>query len=140
MIEFAKITGKLSGNRLQVKMRTGETMYAPMIVVGVGVSVPSEQWVEDNKDNFLALVTFEKDLGSSPMIMGFYPVKGAKSESYNVNERLLQVVISLIEQLQKGKINTQIGPQTFMPDTQQVFTNLKSELDEITKLIGAVKC
>lgn len=139
MIEFGKITGEVDNNLLQVKMRTGESLYAPMAVVGTDVSIPSEDWVKENKDNFLALVTYEKDMPISPIIIGFYPVKGADSSVYNTAERLLAVVTKLLEQLLKAKVNTQIGPQPFMPDTIQVFNDIKKELEDITKLILPVK-
>lgn len=139
MIEFAKITGAVENNLIQVRMRTGENLFAPLTVVGTGASIPSEDWVVANKDNFLALVTYEKDMYISPMIIGFYPVKGADSSTYNTTERLLAMVTKLIEQLLKAKVNTQIGPQPFMPDTIQVFNDIKNELDEITKLILPVK-
>lgn len=139
MIEFGKITGEIDGNRLCVKMRTGESLFAPLAIMGTNVSVPSNDWVTANKDNFLALVTYEKDMYISPMIIGFYPVKGADSSLYNTTERLLTVITKLIEQLLKAKVNTQIGPQPFMQDTMQVFNDIKKELDEITKLIFCVK-
>ena len=139
MIEFGKITGEVEDNLMQVKMRTGENLFAPLTVIGTDVSIPSEQWVKDNKDNFLALVTYEKDMYISPMIIGFYPVKGADSSSYNTTERLLAMVTKLIEQLLKAKVNTQIGPQPFMSDTIQVLNDIKKELDEIAKLILPVK-
>lgn len=139
MIEFGKITGEVEGNLMQVKMRTGEHLFAPLTVIGTDASIPSEQWVKDNKDNFLALVTYEKDMYISPMIIGFYPVKGADSSSYNTTERLLAMVTKLIEQLLKAKVNTQIGPQPFMSDTIQVLNDIKEELDEIAKLILPVK-
>lgn len=139
MIEFGKITGEVEGNLLQVKLRTGESLFAPIVVIGMGTSVPSTEWVTSNKDNFLALVAYEKDMCDSPMIIGFFPVQGADSTSYNSNERLLKVVITLIEQLLKAKVNTQIGPQPFMTNTIQVLSDLKSELDEISKLILPLK-
>lgn len=139
MIEFGKITGEVEGNLIQVKMRTGENLFAPITVMGTDVSVPSEQWIRSNKDKFLALVTYEKDMLISPMIIGFYPVKGADSEVYNTSERVLAVAIKLIEQLLRAKVNTSIGPQPFMPDTIKVFNELKSELDDIKKLILTVK-
>lgn len=139
MIEFGKITGEVDNNLIQVKMRTGESLFAPLTVIGTDVSIPSEDWITANKDNFLALVTYEKDMYISPMIIGFYPVKGADSSSYNTTERLLAMVTKLIGQLLKAKVNTQIGPQPFMPDTIKVFNEIKKELDEITKLILPVK-
>lgn len=139
MIEFGKITGEVDNNLLRVRLRTGESLYAPMVVVGTDVSIPSEDWITENKDKFLALVTYEKDMLISPMIIGFYPVQGAESATYNTTERLLAVVTKLIEQLLKAKVNTQIGPQPFMSDTIQVFNDVKKELEEITKLILPIK-
>lgn len=139
MIEFGKITGEVENNLIQVKMRTGESLFAPLTVIGTDVSLPSEDWIIANKDNFLALVTYEKDMYISPMIIGFYPVKGADSKTYNTFERLFEMFYKLIEQLLKAKVNTQIGPQPFMPDTIQVFNDVKRELDEIKKLILPLK-
>lgn len=139
MIEFGKITGEVDNNLIQVKMRTGECLYAPMTIVGTDVSIPSEEWVKNNKDNFLALVTYEKDMCISPMIIGFYPVKGADSSTYNTTERLLAMCVKLVEQLLKAKVNTLLGPQPFMPDTIKVFTDIKNELYEIEKLILPIK-
>lgn len=139
MIEFGKITGEMEDNLLQVKMRTGECIYAPITTIGTGVSLPSEEWINNNKDCFLALVAYEKNMCISPMIIGFYPVRGADSSSFNTTERLLIVVSELIEQLLKAKVNTQIGPQPFMVDTIQVFNDLKKELTEIKNLILPLK-
>lgn len=139
MIEFGKITGGTDGNLLQIRMRTGEHLFAPLTVMGTGVSVPSKEWVINNKDNFLALVTYERDMDDEPMIIGFYPVKGADSSSYNTSERLLSMVTKLVEQLLKAKVNTQIGPQPFMPSTIRVLNDIKVELDEITKLVLPLK-
>lgn len=139
MIEFAKITGEMEGNTYQVKMRTGESLYAPLTIVGTDVSIPSEEWISANKDNFLALVTYEKDMPISPMIIGFYPVKGADSSSFNTTERLLAACLQLMEQLLKAKVNTMIGPQPFMPDSIKIFTDIKTELEEIQKLILPIK-
>ena len=139
MIEFGKITGEVSNNMIQVRMRTGESLFAPMAVVGTNVSLPSQEWITNNKDNFLALVTYEKDMFISPMIIGFYPVQGSDSSAFNTTERLLAMVYKLLEQLLKAKVNTQIGPQPFMPDTVKVFNEIKVELDEIKKLILPLK-
>lgn len=139
MIEFAKITGKAENNLIQVKIRTGECLYAPVVVMGTGVTAPSREWITNNKDNFLALVTYEKNRYISPLIIGFYPVKGADSTVYNTSERLLSMVVKLVEQLLKAKVNTQIGPQPFMPDTISVLNDIKKELENINKLILNVK-
>lgn len=138
MIEFGKILD-LDKNYLRVQLRTGERIYAPIVTMGANVSLPSEKWVQSNKDNFLALVAYEKGIWENPMIIGFYPVKGGESKSYNTHERLLAMVVKLIEQLLKAKVNTQIGPQPFMQDTIKVFNEIKSELDEIDKLILPLK-
>lgn len=139
MIEFGKITGEVDGNLVQVRLRMGESFFAPMAVVGTDVSVPSEEWISANKDNFLALVSYEKDIYESPIIVGFYPVKGADSSSYNTTERLLAMVTKLVEQLLKAKVNTLLGPQPFMVDTLQVLNEVKTELAEIKKLILPIK-
>lgn len=135
MIEFAKITGDTEDNKLEVTMRTGESLFAPMAVTGLGAPIPSKEWIRDNKDNFLALVTFEKDLWMNPIIMGFFPVKGATSGSYNVLERLLTANILLLEKLINGKVNTSLGPQPFMPDTLLALNNIKKELEDIKTLV-----
>ena len=139
MIEFAKILGETEGNRTRVMFRTGESVLAPMVAMGTDVSVPSAKWISANKDNFLALITFEKNIWESPMIIGFYPVKGASSKEYNTHERLIAVVEKLITQLSKARINTQIGPQKFMPDTLVVLDDLKDTVDLIKEDIGEVK-
>lgn len=139
MIEFAKITGEVENNYIQVKMTGGECLYAPIIVVGTNVTIPSEEWIKANKDNFLALVTYESDIVTSPMIIGFYPVKGADSSSFNPTERLLTACLQLLEQLLKAKVNTMLGPQPFMPDSIQIFTDIKTELEEVQKLILPIK-
>lgn len=139
MIEFAKITGEVDNNHVQVRMLDGECLYAPIVVVGTNVTIPSEEWIKANKDNFLALITYERDMITSPMVVGFYPVKGADSSAFNATERLLSSCLQLVEQLLKAKVNTLIGPQPFMPDSIQVFTDIKTELEEIQKLILPIK-
>lgn len=139
MIEFAKITGEMDGTNLQVRMRTGEHLYAPIVVSGVGATLPSKEWIDANKDSFLALVTYEGDTFYDPMVIGFFPVKGADSSEYNTTDRVYKMFVKLIEQLLKAKVNTQIGPQPFMPDTIQVFNDIKTELDEIGKLMLTLK-
>lgn len=136
MIDYAKITGEIDGSfRFQVKMPTGETLFAPMLVMGNNIQVPSKDWIDANKDSFLAVVTYQGSSYYDPIIMGFLPVKGAKSEDFNTMERLLKVTTELVEQLQSAKVNTQIGPQPFMADTQQKLSEFKQELDDIAKLI-----
>lgn len=139
MIEFGKITGEVENNYIQVKMRTGECLFAPIAIVGTDVTIPSEKWITANKDNFLALVTYEKDMYISPMIIGFYPVKGADSSSYNTTEKLIAILEKLLEQLGKAKINTQIGPQQFMPDTLVVLEQLSNDLEVAKQDINQIK-
>lgn len=138
MIEFGKITGEVDNNLLQVKMRTGESLFAPMAVMGTDVTVPSEKWVLRNKDNFLALVAYEKDMYISPMIIGFYPVSGAKSEEYNTVEKLIEAVKSLIDILNNAKVNTQLGPQKFMPDTLLKLEDLTESINTFQQDINAI--
>lgn len=125
----------MDGHLLQVKMRTGESLYAPIVVMGTDVSVPSQDWVNLNKDKFLALISYEKNMYISPMVVGFYPVEGADSSVYNSTERLLKAMTDLVDQLLKAKVNTMLGPQPFMPDTIKIFTDIQTELGEIKKLI-----
>lgn len=139
MIEFGKITGEMEGNYMEVRMRTGECLFAPITTVGNSVSLPSEDWVKEHKDSFLALVAFEKDILENPIILGFYPVKGANSTSYNTVERLLSALMTLLDQLLKAKVNTMMGPQPFMPDTIKVFNDVKTELENIKQLILPLK-
>lgn len=139
MIEFAKITGEMEGTNLQVRMRTGEHLYAPIVVSGIGATLPTKEWISANKDSFLALVTYEGDTFYDPMVIGFFPVKGADSSSYNTTDRVYRMFLKLIEQLLKAKVNTQIGPQPFMPDTIQVFNEIKKELDDVGKLMLDLK-
>lgn len=133
MIEFAKITGEMDGNLIQVTMRTGESLFAPIAIMGTDVTIPSLEWVKRNKDSFLALVTYENDMKISPFVIGFFPVKGAKSESYNSVEKLLEVTLKLVEQLLKAKVNTMLGPQPFLMDTLTTLNSLKSDLENISK-------
>ena len=139
MIEFARITGKVEDNYIQVKLRTGEHLYAPVVVIGTGATIPSSEWVQDNKDNFLALLTYEKDMPISPFIIGFYPVKGADSSSYNSVERLIKVVSSLMDELIKAKVNTMLGPQPFLPSSIKEFSDLQIELKDIKSQILEIK-
>lgn len=139
MIEFAKITGEMEGTNLQVRIRTGEHLYAPIVVSGIGATLPTKEWISANKDSFLALVTYEGDTFYDPMVIGFFPVKGADSSSYNTTDRVYKMFLKLIEQLLKAKVNTQIGPQPFMPDTIQVFNEIKKELDDVGKLMLDLK-
>lgn len=139
MIEFAKMSGEVDGHYVEVKIRTGEHLFAPITTIGTGATIPSEKWIKENKDNFLALVTYEKDMYISPMIIGFFPVQGADSSTYNTVERLIQVVLTLLEQLSKAKVNTMIGPQQFLPDTLLILEELSSEIDKIKSDINSIK-
>ena len=135
MIELAKITGETEGRLMEVRLKTGEAFYAPIITLGTDVTLPSDDWISENKDKFLALVDYEDGLPISPIVVGFLPTDRAESSEYNTLERLLKVVTDLTEQLLKAKVNTQIGPQPFMVDTINVFNQLSNELKDIKKLI-----
>ena len=140
MIEFAKITGKTEKpNLIEVKMRTGECLYAPLITVGINVSIPSDTWISANKDNFLALVTFVDDLGQNPAVIGFYPVKGADSTSYNLTERMIEKFKELLDKLGQAKVLTQLGPRQFMPDTLLDLQKMSMEIDTMMQEVNTLK-
>lgn len=132
MIEFAKITGEVSGDSLKVQLRTGEEVLAVMMNVGTSTSLPTESWISTNKDNFLALVTFEKDLFLKPIIIGFYPVKGAKTSDFDVIFKLMGLIEELLSTLKEAKVNTMLGPQPF-------FTNIVMDLDSYSEDLKKIK-
>ena len=131
MIEFYRLTGKSDGDRIQVKARTGEEMYAPMFNVGTSTSVPTQKWLLENKDNFIALVSYERDSFSRPLIIGFYPVKGAKSSDFDLMLKVMNLFDNLLEHLLQAKTNTMMGPQMFFPDTIQKIQETKVKLEEL---------
>lgn len=135
MIDFAKITGEVEGNRIEVQMPTGEHLFSPIMLNGTAVTFPSEEWIKNNKDNFLAVISYEGSRCYDSMVLGFYPVKGADSTSYNTTDRMFKMLVKLVDQLLKAKTNTQLGPQPFMTDTIQVLNEIKTELDEVGKLM-----
>lgn len=137
MIEFAKILGEVENHSYRVKFRTGETLLVP-IMVGSGIVAPSKEWVKDYKDDFLAVVAFEKDILENPIIIGFFPTNSAKSKKYDVVEQILECLTELLEQLGKAKVNTNIGPQPFMPDSIKKFSDITTKLKDINKLINKV--
>lgn len=131
MIEFYKLTGKSDGDRLQVKSRTGEEMYAPMINVGTSTSVPSASWLLTNKDNFIALVSFERESFSRPIILGFYPVKGARTSDFDIVFKLMTAFEDLLDSLAQAKTNTLLGPQPFFADTLLKINQTKVEVEKM---------
>ena len=135
MIDFAKITGEMEGHRLKIKMPTGESLFAPLLVHGNSTSLPSQVWINENKDNFLAVVTYEGTRCYDSMIIGFYPVKGADSTKYDVTERLLELVMELVEKLSEAKVNTMMGSQPFMPNTLVYLESIHERLNIIHSLI-----
>ena len=140
MIEFAKITGKTEKpNLIEVKMRTGECLYAPITTVGANVCIPSDTWITKNKDSFLALVTFVGNVNQNPAVIGFYPVKGADSTEYNVTERMVEMFKTLLEKLGQAKVLTQLGPQQFMPDTLLDFQKMSTEIDTMMQEVNTFK-
>lgn len=132
MIEFGKITGEIEDGLVQVKMRTGECLFAPLTIVGNGVTVPSDDWIKSNKDSFLALVTYEKDLLQSPIIIGFYPLKSYSTENSGLY-KTLSLIKEILDILKEAKTLTLMGPQTFTPDTIMKLTNLDSIYNNILK-------
>lgn len=135
MIDFAKITGEVEGNRIEVQMTTGEHLFSPIMLNGTAVTFPSEEWIKNNKDNFLAVISYEGSRCYDSMVLGFYPVKGADSTSYNTTDRMFKMLVKLVDQLLKAKTNTQIGPQPFMADTIKVLNEIKKELEDVGKLM-----
>lgn len=138
MIEFAKLTGKSDVPYYEVQIRTGERIHARFVNAGFGISLPSAKWCTDNKDRFLAVLSYEGDNVDEPIILGFSPLENAQTSDSNVYERLLKVVIDLVERLLNAKVNTQIGPQPFLVDTIQDLNNMKTELQNIKQLIEEV--
>ena len=135
MIDFAKITGEVEGHRLEVQMPTGEHIFSPLLLNGTAVTFPTEEWIKNNKDNFLAVISYEGSRCYDSMILGFYPVRGADSTTYNTTDRMFKMLVKLVDQLLKAKVNTQIGPQPFMTDTIKVLNDIQKELTEIQKLM-----
>ncbi len=140
-LEYAQITGEIGDTKylFQVKMATGETLFAPLLVQGGTTAIPSKDWIDANKDKFLAVIGFTGEDYNEPFIMGFLPVKGVDTSSANILERILNNTGKLLDLLKEGKVNTQMGPQPFMTDTQAKIKQCKDENDEILKLIQSVK-
>lgn len=138
MWDFVKILGEVDGHRIRVKLPTGEEVMAP-VITAMGLPVPSEQWVKDNKDKFLAIMGYREGLNPYPIILGFYPVTGADSEKFNIFERLLVCQKEILDMLASAKVTTQLGPQPFMPDSQQKISDLKSKIEELEKDIYPLK-
>ena len=101
-----------------------------MITFGSNVSIPSEKWIKVNKHKYVALVSFEKDILENPMVVGFYPVKGATAEA-DMFSKLLALTADLISILQQATIMTQLGPQKIMSQYQTKLSEAKSKLNEI---------
>lgn len=133
MIEYAKIQNFEDG-KIRVKMPMGETILAP-VIVGANVVTPSSDWIENNKSNYLAVVSYQGSSNCYPLILGFLPLKSSSSETNNVVERMLKLQMDIIDLLINAKVNTQIGPQPFMADVLSKLNNYKSETEEIKKLI-----
>ena len=130
MVEFGVITGEVDGTWIRVQYRTGEKFWAPMITFVSNVSIPSEKWIKANKHKYVALVSFEKDILENPMVVGFYPVKGATAEA-DMFSKLLALTADLISILQQATIMTQLGPQKIMSQYQTKLSEAKSKLNEI---------
>jgi hypothetical protein len=140
MIEFAKITGLTDKpNLIQVQLNNGEKLYAPMVTLGINVSIPSAMWIAKNKDNFLALVSFAGDIDQDPFVLGFYPLRGASSEDYNLTERMIDKFKELLNKLGQARVLTQLGPQQFMPDTIIELQKMSAEVDLLEQEINKLK-
>lgn len=134
MIEYTKIISSEDEEKyIKVKARTGEEFVAQMCITGISALLPSKVWIDKNKDNFLAIVSYEKNLLENPLIIGFLPLEKSKATEYNFLYLCTEVLLKLIEQLGKAKVNTQLGPQPFMPDTVLVLDDLKDKLEEYKK-------
>lgn len=134
MIEFGKITGEVEDGLVQVQLRTGECLFAKLTIVGNDTTIPSDDWVKTNKNMFLALVTYEKNIWNSPMIIGFYPTNNYSVES-NVLYKTLGLLSELIGILKEAKTLTLMGPQTFTPDVITKLASLDSKYNNILKEI-----
>lgn len=138
-MELAKLTGELEDNYIGIRMRTTEGYMAAVMTSGNN-PLPSQKWITDNKDKFLAVVDLTGSIKNPiPVVVGFYPVIGADSSKYNSLERILTAFTTLVDQLNTAKINTQLGPQGFLPDTLQVLNDLKTELSSISDNIQPLK-
>lgn len=135
MVEYVKILGSDEDDNkfLRLKARTNEEFIAPMVIVGTSTLLPSKEWVDKNKDNFLAIVTYEKNLNENPLIIGFLPLEKSDATEYNFLYLCTEVLLKLLDQLGKAKVNTQIGPQPFMADTIKVLSELKSNVEQYKK-------
>lgn len=135
MVEFAKLTGNTHKGYVEVRMRAGECVYAGLVNQGTSSLQPSKEWIANNKDKFLAVIMYEGERCYTPLITGFLPIEGAVTSDYNTAYKIYLVLVELIEQLLKAKVNTSIGPQPFMTDTIKVLNSLKTKLEEVKKLI-----
>ena len=137
MIEFAKITGETDENYIRVKVRTGEEFLAPMAVIGNSSAIPSEKWINDNKDKFLALIAYEKDILSNPIVIGFYPIKSSDARDYDVLYQVIDALSTLIKELQSVKTTTLLGPQTFFADSLIKIKKIETTIESIkTQCLG----
>ncbi len=82
MIEFAQLTDDLDGDYLKVKMRTGEEIFAPLLNIGTSTSLPTKKWLSAKKHLLLPLLRMKEIISPHPIIIGFYPVKGAKTSDF----------------------------------------------------------
>ena len=138
MWDFVKIIGDIDGSSLRVRLPTGEEMFAPM-VTSLGLPLPSQKWIDNNKDSFLAILQYQENLNPEPIVVGFYPVKGAESDKFSIFERLLKVNLEVIELLAVARIATQLGPQPFMADSQEKIVNIKKEIQELIENVLPIK-
>jgi hypothetical protein len=138
MWEFFKIIGSEPKNTVRVKSRTGFEFVLPIVISNPAAPLPSEKWITDNKDKFLAVILTEETISPTPVLIGFYPVAGASSTEFNIFEQLLKACTELTQALQEAKVATSIGPQPFMPDTLTKLGDLKTNLDKIKESINSI--
>lgn len=138
MWDFVKITGVTKGNLIEVKFPTGEHVMATLLT-SVLAPIPSPQWFLENKDNFLAILATKEGVNPYPVVLGFYPVKGADSEKFSIFGSLLQMYADILDMLSTAMITTSLGPQPFLPDTQAKIVELKTKIEQINLKIGTVQ-
>lgn len=133
-----QLTGDVKNGRIGVKFVEGSTAFARLSVTGPLGVIPSDKWFTDNKDKFLGLVEFEGGYEEKPVLIGFLPLKTTATDDYDAFNNLIKLTKDLLDAVTKGKVLTQLGPQTFMPDTQakfkqisQDFTTLEEKLKKL---------
>lgn len=137
-MEYAKLTGNVDGQYVQVFLPSGMNFYAPIVTMGTTVTLPSKSWIAEHKNDVLAIVDYIKDDLDKPIIIGYRHVEGSKSAINNSFERLLSQVQELVNTLREATINTSSGATPFMPQVQEQFSFINEELNSISNQINTV--